>query len=654
MSPQMEKILGEVQILLKDTDKFKNIKFNLNDTGVEKFNGKLKATRGSMSYFKDQLKRLESGRDNAWRTDQIERYNRMITKTRQNIEKMNVLHGKRSNLVPDKGGSGLGGEIGGFLQAGLAIGAAKQVFDFGMKAVMTGAKYEKYQAVLENTFGDRERAKFRMDELKNLSSATPFQISDWVESDIKLQNRGQNLNTGQLTNLGDLAASQGKGVDQLTEALLDAQGMEFERLKEFGIKASKEGDKVILNFKNQKVQIAANSDAITKAIIGMGQWKGVAGGMAKISKTTEGAISNLSDSYEQMMAAIGQSNSGPIKDLIGGLGSVTNTVKKWFEIPASQKLREEQGEMNALVSVSQDYTKTSEERNAALQQLQATYPEYFANITEEDVKLGRLQKTLDGINASYEKKIGLAAAKEMRTSNLDDKKTAENERNRIDLTTASYKMGGDDSFINKNLSFGERLLKIGYKISNPIGGEDSFKDFLKGRSYKLSKDITEYDAKEKEYKYNEDLALFRVYKEKFLFENDDLIEKLKGKDKKKFKALQTDFIMAMGANDKKKGLIDILSMGSEMDAILKGDNKLTGSGSSSGTGSETSAKSDAIIGGGAKPVNITVNISNMNGIENLTTNSSVKETSGNVQDAVMDAMLRAINGAVMMTGNNVR
>lgn len=651
MSPQLEKIIGEVQLLAKGTDKFNNIKITLNDSGIDKFNSKLKTTRGTMQYYKETLQRLEQGRDKAWRIDHIEKYNGMIAKARMNIERLNNMYG-------GKGETAQGGGIGTFIKGGLILGAVNKLFNYGKEAVLTGAKYEKYNAVYENALGSKDAARNRMGTMKNFASKTPFQISDLVGSDIKLQNRNINLNTGQLTNLGDLAASQGKGFDQLTEALLDAQTGEFERLKEFGIKASKEGDKVTFNFKNQEIAVKNTSDAITEAILAMGKYPGVAGGMAKISKTTEGAISNLGDSYEQMMAAIGQSRSGSVKDAILGLTGITDTVKGWFEIPVSEKLMAESAEMTALVAVAQDYTKTSDERNAALQQLQATYPEYFGNLTEEDVKLGKLKETLDKVNASYEKKIGLASAKELKQMTGENLANAQNDKNNLDflikmLEKAKSGDGNARTYLKNEKGWDNNLWMY------EMGGADIQINQYKEKIKKLNDDIASYSYANDQASQDEKLAQFDIYAEKYKGKYDQLIEQVNAKDKEKFKALYLEYVTAMdpkssqGRGRKEKAMDDALKLSGEMDAIL--NNKKSGvPGSAPGGSSATSAKSDAIIGGGAKPVNITVNISNLNGIETLSMNGTVKENSSEIGDAVMDVMLRAINGAVMMTGNNMR
>lgn len=65
-----------------------------------------------------------------------------------------------------------------------------------------------------------------------------------------------------LTNLGDIASSQGKPISQAVEAFNDAITGEFERLKEFGIVAKSNGDKVALTFRGQTVEVKKTSEGI--------------------------------------------------------------------------------------------------------------------------------------------------------------------------------------------------------------------------------------------------------------------------------------------------------------------------------------------------------------------------------------------------------
>jgi hypothetical protein len=54
-------------------------------------------------------------------------------------------------------------------------------------------------------------------------------------------NRGIKPTKDELINMSDLASSQGKSLNMYVEAMLDAQTGEYERLKEFGIRAKSVG-----------------------------------------------------------------------------------------------------------------------------------------------------------------------------------------------------------------------------------------------------------------------------------------------------------------------------------------------------------------------------------------------------------------------------
>lgn len=94
-------------------------------------------------------------------------------------------------------------------------------------------QFEKYHAVLQVATGSSEEATKAMEMMKTFAAKTPFELTELTESFIKFTNRGIKVTATELTKFGDLAASQGKSFDMLTEAVLDATSGEFERLKEF-------------------------------------------------------------------------------------------------------------------------------------------------------------------------------------------------------------------------------------------------------------------------------------------------------------------------------------------------------------------------------------------------------------------------------------
>ena len=210
---------------------------------------------------------------------------------------------------------------------------------FGNKVIEARAEYERFQAVLTNTSGSEIVAASQLQMLTDFAAKTPFQLNELTGSFVKLVNRGFIPTKNQLGNLGDLAASQGKGFDQLAEAILDAETAEFERLKEFGIRASKAGDQITFSFKGVTKTVNNNSDAIRAALIEYGKMDGVAGSMDAISKTWGGRISNMKDEWNMFLVAVGGESQGifnsTIDLLTAGLSVMTGilpVVAEWFRI----------------------------------------------------------------------------------------------------------------------------------------------------------------------------------------------------------------------------------------------------------------------------------------------------------------------------------
>lgn len=180
-----------------------------------------------------------------------------------------------------------------------------QLQSIGRAVTETLGKFETMGAVLENTLGSESAAQRVMSDISDFAARTPFQVDELTDSWVRLANQGFRPNMEQMTLLGDLAASTGKGFTQLSEAVLDAQVGEFERLKEFGIRAEKDGDKVRFTFKGITQEVKFGADSIQQYLLSLGQMQGVGGAMAKISATIAGRISNFQDLVTQLKLTIG-------------------------------------------------------------------------------------------------------------------------------------------------------------------------------------------------------------------------------------------------------------------------------------------------------------------------------------------------------------
>lgn len=182
---------------------------------------------------------------------------------------------------------------------------ASTIVDFGADIMRLTATHQKYNAVLTNTFQSSEAAAASMQMIKDIAQATPFGVDELTASYIKLVNQGFVPTAAEMTKMGDLASSTGKSFDQLAEAILDANTLQFERLKEFGIKAEQSADKITFTFKGQATQIDKSAASIQNYLVGLGDLTGVSGSMAAIMKTPEGVFSNLQDKMDGFKLKLG-------------------------------------------------------------------------------------------------------------------------------------------------------------------------------------------------------------------------------------------------------------------------------------------------------------------------------------------------------------
>jgi hypothetical protein len=219
-----------------------------------------------------------------------------------------------------------------FKSAGLALAGAFSVgafASFGKEVLAVTAEFEKFGAVLGNTLGSDALAKLKLKEIEEFAAKTPFSVQELTASFVKLANQGFKPTGDEMRRLGDLASSTGKSFDQLAEAILDAQTGEFERLKEFGIRAQDAGDKVIFTFKGVQTTVDKSSEAIRNYVTSLGDAEGVSGSMAVISETLTGKISNLGDSWDQMLVSIGSNTSGVFSSVISIISEAVNSITEF-------------------------------------------------------------------------------------------------------------------------------------------------------------------------------------------------------------------------------------------------------------------------------------------------------------------------------------
>lgn len=232
-------------------------------------------------------------------------------------------------------------------RAGSAINsAAKSFVKFGTAAAGVTAALaaktglseamdlEGYRLQLETATKDTQKASEIMQYAINLANKTPFEGGELVEGAAKFEAMGMAAQKW-LPLAGDMAAATNKSFDQATEALIDAQNGELERLKEFGITKAKiveQGEKMFAGVQlvNNKGQIV-NQEKFNEALISLMQER-FGGGMEKQATTMKGLWSTVTGVTKSALATItGIATDGSIRS-----GSALDMLKDKVQLLAGK------------------------------------------------------------------------------------------------------------------------------------------------------------------------------------------------------------------------------------------------------------------------------------------------------------------------------
>lgn len=173
-------------------------------------------------------------------------------------------------------------------------------------------EFSSLRASLETVTGSQAAANIEFGKLQDFAATTPFSLQEVTEAFIKMKALGLDPSQEALTSYGNTASAMGKSLNQMIEAVADAATGEFERLKEFGIKAKTEGDQVSLTFQGVTTTIGNNAAEIEGYLQAIGNVE-FAGAMDRQSQTLAGAISNIGDAWDNLLDKI---LSGALEQLV--------------------------------------------------------------------------------------------------------------------------------------------------------------------------------------------------------------------------------------------------------------------------------------------------------------------------------------------------
>ena len=226
---------------------------------------------------------------------------------------------RMSNLNGSIATAGKGMAAFGTVVTGLALG--KLAADF----VDVNAKFDQLQASLETVTGSASEAHEQFKEIQEFASTTPYQLEEVTDAFIKMKALGLDSSSSALRSYGNTASAMGKSLNQMIEAVADAATGEFERLKEFGIKARQQGDSVALTFRGVTTQISKDAESIETYLRRIGDVE-FAGGMDRQMKTLGGSLSNLSDSWDKFVRSVG--DSGAVRTSAGAINFLSDSLDR--------------------------------------------------------------------------------------------------------------------------------------------------------------------------------------------------------------------------------------------------------------------------------------------------------------------------------------
>lgn len=217
---------------------------------------------------------------------------------------------KRARGEAQKASRGISQDFGTVASSarGVATGIAGMVTSIAAAAVplvRINAEVQSLQAQLRVATGSIGAAAEKFQQLEQFAAETPFSLNEVVEAFTRMKNLGLDPTIGALNDYGNLAASMGMPLMQFIEAVADASVSEFERLKEFGIKAQKDGEKIRFTFRGITTEVQNNADSIVEYLRRISQ-ENFGDGMALQAQTINGALSNLGDTFNRLISLIGQ------------------------------------------------------------------------------------------------------------------------------------------------------------------------------------------------------------------------------------------------------------------------------------------------------------------------------------------------------------
>ncbi len=286
--------------------------------------------------------------------------------------------------------------------------AVDTVLDFAKGLQDTAIAMERLDAQLVTATGSQAAAESALADISELAQQVPADVDELAQAFVRLTNLGLDPSVESLEAYGNVAAAMGKSIEQFSEAVADAVVGEFERLKEFGIRSSAQGEEVEFTFRGITTTVANSAEAIEGYLRGLGevefadalrsQMDGVTGSTARL----ENAFLGLSRTVADAVAPAMQWVIGLAADAVERLDMVV------------RKVSDGQAELEKNTQALKDYID-----------LQKEYAEFAETITApgyqiDEVDIESVQAYAAELEELRRSALGAGAASTQQTDAIND------------------------------------------------------------------------------------------------------------------------------------------------------------------------------------------------------------------------------------------
>lgn len=200
----------------------------------------------------------------------------------------------------------------------LTFGNLSRVFatiglvSLGRNVVRTTQMFEDLEATLQANTGSAAETAQALDMIKVFTAQTTFQIDEVTRAFLEFRRIGIKPTEEDLRGIGNVAAAQGVGIDQIAQAIFKAGTTSIESLQALGFEGKTEGDKITLSFAGITETVDKSAEGVMKFVRSVGEIK-FPEAITQRANTLTGAFSNLGDASSLFMDEIGR---GGLKDVL--------------------------------------------------------------------------------------------------------------------------------------------------------------------------------------------------------------------------------------------------------------------------------------------------------------------------------------------------